>query len=85
MTSLDKGTEVQISPLIEFLIGQFVIFSPIIFLVFLVSLIKNWHLFHTEQKLLNLKECHCGEKRSVGFFCYFCSTTFYNGIFFEFD
>ena len=34
MTSLDKGTEIQIGPLIEFLIGQFIIFSPIIFLVF---------------------------------------------------
>jgi len=62
MTSLDKGTELQISRLIEFFIDQFVIFSPIIFLVFLVSLIKNWQLFHTEGKLLNLKECHCGEK-----------------------
>ena len=67
MTSLDKGTEVQIGPLIEFFIGQFIIFSPIIFLIFLVSLIKNWHLFHTEQKLLNLKECHFDVKE-VWFF-----------------
>ena len=58
MTSLDKGTEVQIGPLIEFLIGQFIIFSPIIFLIFLLSPIKNWHLFHNDRELLNLKACH---------------------------
>ena len=62
MTSLDKGTEVQIVPLLEFFIGQLIIFSPIIFLVFLVSLRKNWRLFYTEQTLINLKECHCNLK-----------------------
>ena len=71
----------QIGPLIEFFIGQFIIFSPIIFLIFLVSLIKNWHLFHTEQKLLNLKECHCDLKES-GFFLLFLVFQFLQPIFF---
>ena len=62
MTSLDKGTEVQIDSLIEFFIGQFIIFSPIIFLIILISLIKNWHLFHMEWKLLDFKEHHCNVK-----------------------
>jgi len=67
MTSLDKGTEVQISPLVEFFIGQFIIFSPIIFIIFLISLIKNWRLFHAEQKLLKLKEYHCNAEEVWGF------------------
>ena len=64
MTSLDKGTELQFGPFIEFFIGQFIIFSPIIFLVFLVSLRRNWYLFHTERQLINLKECHCNLKEA---------------------
>ena len=66
MTSLDKGTEVHVGSLINFYWSIYYI-QPHHFLIFLVSLIKNWHLFHTERKLLNRKECHCSEKE-VWFF-----------------
>ena len=48
MTSLDKGTEVQLAHYRIFYWSIYYI-EPYHFLIFFISLIKNWHLFHTEQ------------------------------------
>tara|TARA_B100000575_G_C23143382_1_gene666275 strand:+ start:11600 stop:13162 length:1563 start_codon:yes stop_codon:yes gene_type:complete len=63
MTSLDKGVEIHIFPLIEFFLGQLIIFSPLIFFVFFTSLVKKWRLLffqwshlNFEKTLLNIKQ-----------------------------
>ena len=55
MTSLDRGAKVHLFPLVEFFLGQFLLFSPLIFLVFLFSLAKNRKLVFDVSRKLEFK------------------------------